>query len=325
MKLTNIINYYSERGANNISGGITLSEIYKNKGEYPVYSASSNGPIGFYNKFNYEIKDNSFIYTLNGEWAGSILITQSYTNVWISSDTGVLEIKSEFIDYYGKEVVGVYLDYLFKSSRHNTGARPKFSLKKILSYDIDFNILNQIKDFDQNKAVARVTLLNKIKSISKDIEESSDIVSEYISISDLIDYYIERGKRLTIGKDLYPNKGEIPVYSADTTGPMGFYNNSNYCIEKNSLIYTIDGELAGSTLFPVGDKIWLTDHAGIIKLNDYYVENYGIIAIAVYLDLFFKSSLDVLDGRKQFLIKKIMDKNIDLSKIKIISKEIKNL
>lgn len=313
MLLKDIIDCYSERGGKGKSGSITIEEIYNNYGNIPVYSSSAYGPLGYYYKSNYTLTNKSIIYTLNGVGAGSTLLDSKSKDVWISNDTGVLELSDEVLNIYKKETIAVYLDYLFKLNRHNSGSQPKFSLKSNLELTIDTDALELIEAHDGEY----LNKFDKINDITKDIKLNLDNITnkDTILVSDLIEKYIERGKRLTHGKDLYPCYGGVPVYSADIYGPMGYYDKFNIEIDDKSIIYTIDGKNAGSVIVTNDNKIWLTDHAGIIFLKKSIVEQFGRIGIATFLNQYFKRNLDVTGARPQFLLKKVLNNEINIEEL----------
>ena len=131
-----MIEGFQERG-----NRITIEDIYNNYGEYPVYSSTITGNIGFFNQFNYTLNDDSFIYAIEGN-AGSISIPTSLSNkVWLLDVAGVINLKEEYINGYKKEIIAVYLEYLFRNNRHNNSGQPKFLIKKNLDLQVDLSVL----------------------------------------------------------------------------------------------------------------------------------------------------------------------------------------
>lgn len=311
MKLKEIITAYKERG-----GYITEELIYNKYGSCPVYSASSLGTIGYYNKHNYITTPYTFIYTLNGI-AGSVLITHEKEKIWFSNDTGVIEIDPNIAKQYKKETIAIYLQYLFICNRHNNGGRPKFSIKRCLEVVIDMEVLDFIENHENKEVGVELELKKNIVKIlgQTDLWDNKST----IKLEDLIESYKERGKRLTYGKDIYLSCGKIKIISADIYKPMGYYNSANYIIKENSFIYTIDGNNAGSILLINPENIWLTDHAGVINIKKQYVDEYGRLAIAIYLDAIFKANRDGTGARPQFLLKKVLKLNLNLCHIRMLT------
>jgi hypothetical protein len=312
MKLKNIIKSYSERGS-----FISETIIYNNPGVYPVYTSNTVSEVGYYSKYNYTITPYSYIYTLNGVKAGSILISQPGQKIWYSTDTGVFEIKPEFQSRYKKETVATYLQFLFMRNRHNNGGQPKFSLKRCLELEIEEDTLDFIEKQNNYEIDNEKDLREKIKSISTQLENVHS--NNLITVADLLDSYKERGKRVTHGKDLYLNPGKYKVFSADIYGPMGYYNKYNYILKENSILYTIDGKNAGTVLTPAQQKIWLTDHAGVINIKQDYIDEFGKLPIAIYLQKIFKENRDGTGTRPQFLLKKVLNKKVNLDFLKILA------
>lgn len=131
-----ILEGFQERGTR-----ITVEDIYNNYGEYPVYSSTITGNIGFFDKYNYTLSADSFVYAIEGN-AGSISIPTSPNNkIWLLDVAGVINLKEEYIRNYKKEIIAVYLEYLFRNNRHNNSGQPKFLIKKNLDLQVDLSVL----------------------------------------------------------------------------------------------------------------------------------------------------------------------------------------
>jgi len=132
---------FQERG-----NRITVEDIYNNYGEYPVYSSTITGNIGFFDKYNYTLSDDSLVYAIEGN-AGSISIPISPNNkIWLLDVAGVINLKEEYISNYKKEIIAVYLEYLFRNNRHNNSGQPKFLIKKNLDLQVDLSVLKILND-----------------------------------------------------------------------------------------------------------------------------------------------------------------------------------
>ncbi len=135
------ISSYVERG-----NRITIEDIYNNYGEYPVYSSTITGNIGYYNSTNQEINENSLLYAIEGN-AGSISIPFSKVNkIWLLDVAGVIDIKDDYLKKYSKESISIYLEYMFRNNRHNNSGQPKFLIKKNLDLLIDLNSIEIINN-----------------------------------------------------------------------------------------------------------------------------------------------------------------------------------
>jgi len=139
--LYEIIESYKERGDR-----IRIEDIYNLYGEYPVYSSTITGNIGYYNNYNCEIQDNTLLYAIEGN-AGSISIPFSKTQkIWLLDVGGIINIKSNILETFSKESIAIYLDALFKKNRHNNSGQPKFLLKNNFDLEIDLSTLRIIED-----------------------------------------------------------------------------------------------------------------------------------------------------------------------------------
>ena len=139
--LYEIIESYQERG-----NRIRIEDIYNSYGDYPVYSSTITGNIGYYDNYNCEIRDNTLLYAIEGN-AGSISIPYSPTEkIWLLDVGGIINIKDTIIERFSKESIAVYLDDLFKKNRHNNSGQPKFLLKNNFDLEIDLDELKIIND-----------------------------------------------------------------------------------------------------------------------------------------------------------------------------------
>lgn len=149
VKLEDLIESYKERGKRLTYG----KDIYRNCGKIKIFSADIYKPMGYYNSSNYAIKENSFIYTIDGNNAGSILLIKPQ-NIWLTDHAGVINIKKQYINKYGRLALGIYLDAIFKANRDSTGARPQFLLKKVLKLDLNLNHIRMLSEMQLGKFIS---------------------------------------------------------------------------------------------------------------------------------------------------------------------------
>ena len=311
MKLKDIIELpYCERGTRLTQGG----DLYFNTGEIRVISSSTTGPMGFYNKHNYELKENSFVYSIEGANAGYVSIYPPQ-KIWLMDVAGVVNIKKELVEQYGKEEMALFLQYYFVKNRHNNGTQPKFNLKRCLEIEIDFDIINKI-------AQAQLAVLEQNEEIFNRIIEKYTSLQrrsrKYIALREFMNNYKDRGKRLVVGRDLYQNLGNVRVISSTTTGPMGYYNQSNYELKENDFVYAVDGANAGYVSVYPPQKVWLTDHAGVISVKDIFLEKYSKITIAIFLQNIFTQNLSNTGTQPMFIIKSMLDVPIDIGYLDVL-------
>ena len=313
MKLKDIIELpYCERGSRLTQGG----DLYFNTGSIRVISSSTTGVMGYYNKYNYELKDNSFVYSIEGANAGYVSI-YSPQKIWLMDVAGVVNIKREIINRYGKEEVALFLQFYFVNNRYNNGTQPKFNLKRCLEIDIDFGIFDkimqiQLEVFEQNEKV--------FDRIIEKYDSLKNRNKTFICLKELLNSYKERSGRLVIGRDLYQNMGNIKVISSTITGPMGYYNKSNYELKQNDFVYAIDGANAGYVSIYSPQKIWLTDHAGVISVKESFLDRYSKETIAIFLQNFFTNNLSNTGTQPMFILKSLLEAPIDIGYLDVLEK-----
>ena len=171
-------------------------------------------------------------------------------------------------------------------------------------------------EYDLSEVEFEETIKDNVKKYYSQIYH---IEEEMIFLEDFIDGYIERGVRLVKGRDLYINHGSIKVISSTTTGPMGYYNKGNYLLKDNDFVYAIDGANAGYVSFYAPQEIFLTDHAGVISVKEQYVNQYGKVAIALFLQDYFVK-LRSRGTQPTFLLKNNVNLKLNIKKLDVISK-----
>jgi hypothetical protein len=311
MKLKDIIELpYCERGSRITQGG----DLYRNRGDIRVISSTTTGPMGYYDKYNYILKKNSFVYSIEGCNSGYVSIYEPQ-KIWLMDVAGVINIKEEYLNIYSKESIALFLQFYFVKHRHNNGTQPKFNLKRCLEIEIDLTLIEKTFSIDISAIEEDSMLYEKIISNYSLIEKREKIM---IPIRDFITNYKERGTRLVVGRDLYQCRGKIKVISSTTTGPMGYYDKCNYDIKNNDFVYAIDGANAGYVSKYDPQKIWLTDHAGIVTVKDEYCKAYGSMTIALFLQNIFVNNLGNTGTQPMFILKSILDLNIDIGYLKAL-------
>lgn len=290
--------------------------IYENHGEFPVYSATTTGPVGFYKNYNYITKSNSFIISLNGN-AGFVSLVKEASKVFIGSDCGVIEIKQNFLKKYNKEIIAIWLQDFCIKNRHVNGTQPKFAIDRNYNKQINENILNIINNIDLSAENIDDQIYKRIGNLNL----ARDFTSKKILLKDMIDKYKERGKRLVKGRELYYERGNVKAISSTTTGPMGYYNTSNYNLEENDFVYSIDGANAGYISLYLPQPVFITDHAGVITIKKEYVQKYGKLVISLFLQDYFVKQASK-GTQPTFLLKNNLNLELNLGKLEVLSQYI---
>lgn len=295
---------------------ITNEDIYNGYGSIPVYSATTTGAVGYYRKSNYITTPYTMLVSNNGN-AGFVSLLPDNKEIWFGSDCGILELEDWVYQKYNKEIIAVWLQDFFIKNRHVNGTQPKFSLSRCINKDVDLNALDNLKNIDFSEVDLDDCVYESVKKYFNELNDSN--TKNTIKLKNFINGYIERGKRLVIGRDLYTNYGNIKVISSTTTGPMGYYTRSNYELKPNDFLYTIDGANAGYVLLFSPQSIFITDHAGVISVKDEYNEKYGKVAIALLLQDYFVKKASK-GTQPTFLLKNNLELELDLNRLHVLSK-----
>lgn len=129
---------FFERGRRLVKG----RELYRDHGNIKAISSTTTGPMGFYKKQNYYLKDNDFVYSIDGANAGYISLYKPQ-EVWITDHAGVISVKKEYLKKFGKLAISLFLqDYFIKL--RTTGTQPTFLLKNNLNLLLDLNKLEAL-------------------------------------------------------------------------------------------------------------------------------------------------------------------------------------
>lgn len=304
---------------------ITNEDMYNNFGGIKVISSKIDGCFGYVSEeyinlpsninAKQYINENTFVYAIEGS-AGYISLYEPQ-KIWLSDVSGIFDVKKKYIDKYGKYLIAVFLQDFFINNRHNNGTQPKFLIKNILNKKINIDILDKLVKIDLSEVDIEESIYDNVKLNYNEIFITKN--PNKIMLRDFIDGYIERGKRLVKGRDLYSEYGNIKVISSTTTGPMGYYNKSNYELKENDFLYAIDGVNAGYVSLYEPQLIFITDHAGVISVKEEYVKRYGKIAVALFLQDYFMKQTSK-GTQPTFLLKNNLNLEMDLNILEIVSK-----
>lgn len=304
---------------------ITNEQLYYNTGTIPVISSKIDAPLGYISeKFLNEnisarqiINKNTFIYAIEGS-AGFVSLYQPQI-IWLSDVSGMFDVKEEYIKEYGKDLIAIFLQDFFVKHRHNNGTQPKFLIKNVLNIDLDLTPIDMLK----NNIKIKDFLVNTNNDLIFNKIDISEITNQPILLQNFISNYIERGKRLVKGRELYYERGNIKAISSTTTGPMGYYSKNNYILGNNDFIYSIDGANAGYISLYKPQKVFITDHAGVITVKNDYVKKYGKLSIALFLQSYF-TKLTSKGTQPTFILKNNLKIRLNLSLLEKISEVIKD-
>jgi type I restriction-modification system DNA methylase subunit/restriction endonuclease S subunit len=241
-----------------------------NKGEYPVFSASNNEPLTFINTFDY---DGEFLTWATNGFAGYMkIISRRFS---INGDRGLLRPRKDNINIsYIKYKLEPVLRAIAKGRKGERGedeftkVYPSMIENIEIAMPVDkngnFDLYAQAKiakkyEFidDVKKKVAEYQ--NQIKKLDVEIELEYEF--KEMKLTEIFD--IVRGKQIYTNDYIRKHKGNIPVYSSQTTndGIIGYI--STFDFNCNALTWTTDGIYSG-TVFIRSGKFSMTTHCGAL-------------------------------------------------------------
>lgn len=221
----------------------TKSYGNRNNGNYPVYSASNTLPLTFIDTYDY---DGTYLTWATNGFAGFIKVIDGQFSV--NGDRAVMKLKREDVNlHYIRYKLEPILRELAKGRKGDNG-KNEFtkvypSMVEYIKIDIPIDI-NEKCDLDIQKNIAnRYILIKEIKERIKNYKTIVENISvnietdnqqfKYIPISRIFDLSTNRNNSRLTKSYIEENKGEYPVYSANTkqNGILGYMNSFDYDIE----------------------------------------------------------------------------------------------
>lgn len=269
MRINDIFNIYSE------DHKFTEEYLYKNKGKYPVYSATQNSIYGKTNEYSYNEK---MILVVNYGDAGKTRVVDGKFN--IGRNICGLTLKEEYKEKYNLE----YMSNIIQKAiieEINQGNMGAISINSIRSLEI-----NEPKiSIEEQKII--VEKVNKVKELKLKIDK------EQMEINEILEYELNPKKyiELSMSEIALLNKGSnkiseeniykayqrngIPIYSSATQkdGLMGKVNEKFYNViekkgNKGELTWTTNG-YAGKVFYR-NTKYLYSEKCGRIVLKEKY-------------------------------------------------------
>lgn len=305
---------------------ISKKYISDNKGNFPVYS-TQNGIFGYIDSY---MQDGKFLLWNTDGLAGYIKITDgkfSYTNI-----VGIMIPKKDFdFSNISLEYLKAYLEPIFRKNRkgrmgiNGKNEYTKLNSTMIKSLDIKIPIpiddsgkyvLSAQKDYairyrelEEQKKI----LLDKIEYLKK-LKIQIDSYDEYnykeYKISEL--FTPKNGSGVYTKEWCQKHKGNIPLYSGNTTGAFSYIDNADY--DGEYLTWAKDG-LAGFIMINKG-QFSLTGHRGILLPKD-ICKNVDLFYLKLLIEPIFRNSIKGrigIKGKNEYttlnsvMINKIEDK-----------------
>lgn len=283
MRINEIFNIYSE------DHKFTEEYLYKNKGEYPVYSATQNGIYGKTDEYSYNEK---MILVVNYGDAGKTRVVDGKFN--IGRNICGLTIKEEYKEKYDLEYMANVIQkaIIEEMNQGNMGAISINSIKSIEINEIKISIE------EQRKIIEKV---NKIKELKLKIDKEQIKINEILCYELKLKRYVElsmseiallnKGSNRISEENIYKayKKNGIPIYSSATQkdGLMGtvnekFYNSIEKKGKKGELTWTTNG-YAGKVFYR-DTKYLYSEKCGRIVLKEKYKKTINNKYLMYYLN-----------------------------------------
>jgi len=248
----------------------------KQKGEYPVYSASINFPLMHISHFDYE--GEYLTWSTNGFGGFLKLLNGKFS---INGDRGILIPKEKDINIkYIQFVLQPILRDLAKGRKGEKGKNEftKVSLSAIKEVEIPLPVKKDgTIDADRQAEISRkyekiedvrrklIEDYEKIKDMKIDI--SGKCEKKSVPVTQIFD--TEKGSAKYTKKYMHDHGGKYPVYSSQTSnlgqiGGIDTYDHSEECFT-----WTTDGTYVGTVFYRNG-KFSITTHCGILRVKKEY-------------------------------------------------------
>ena len=258
-----------------LTSGDYLSVKDMVKGEYPVYGG--NGIAGYHNQYN--LSEETVIIGRVGALCGNVRYINS--NIWLTDNAFKVSLRDVKIDF---KLLAYYLDYLNLRRYARQTAQPVISnssLKGIIIF---------IPSVFEQERIVRIldSAFAKIETLRANAEQNFKKAKELFQASLKQELTPKQGWDQKVLLDISTNldNKRVPITKEDrSTGAYPYYGASgivdyvdDYIFDDNLLLISEDGAnlLARSTpiAFSVSGKIWVNNHAHVIKFSNIYTQKY---------------------------------------------------
>lgn len=265
-----------------------------NKGEFPVYGASTHAPLTSISTYDF---DGKYLTWARNGFAGFV---RSHNEKFsVNYDRGILIPKNSNIDV---DYIKVVLEPILRKTavgRRDHAGKDEFT-KLYLSTMQDQKVPVPIEEdgtpsLDAQKEIIEqskflLDLKKQLEAIEVEIADAHVRINNESTrfsegkISDFFD--VIKGSSKYTNSHILANPGPYPVFSSQTTddGVMGQI--SSYDLDKECITWTTDGVHAG-TVFLRNEKFSMTTHCGALVLKDQFVDqiSYSYAALVLRNDL----------------------------------------
>jgi hypothetical protein len=287
-----ISDYFNLIGENHL---FTEEYMYKHQGEYPVYSATLNKPVGYVDNFLF---DKEILLIVNyGDAGKTTYLSKQKFN--IGRNVSGLVPKAEYVKYINLEFLKYLLEPILLNylAGANMGAMSQSTIKDIEFIlpitnngyiDINFQnkMLTQYKKITSFIALIKNNLTKITDLIKKEVEIEKYVIKTMEEVS-----LLNKGSNKISEENIYKSHKTdgIPVYSSATIndGLMGtvnqdLFNKSNKQGKAGELTWTTNG-YAGVVFYRETDYLY-SEKCGRIILRNNYQKSINQKYLKIYLN-----------------------------------------
>lgn len=271
VKLKDIFDFYKGKSI------YTKKYGENNKGEYPVYSASNASPLTYLKTYDY---DGRYLTWATNGFAGYMKILDGKFS--INGDRGIMIPKRDDIQIdYVKIILEPKLRELAKGRKGEKGkdefTKLYISMIENLYLSVPFEKMKGTISQDyQNEIISKKAIEEEFKNkvsndknriLVSDLDNIEILKSKKMKINEM--FYIKKGNSKYTNKYFVNNKGDFPVYSAQTKNKGEIAQINSYDFDCECITWTTDGVYAG-TVFRRSGKFSMTTHCGALILKEKY-------------------------------------------------------
>ena len=272
------------------NGSLTMEDINKMPGEFPVYAASVGVAIGYINSYLND-KPAIIIPTAGNGTAGKpYVVTDPFYTIGANA---VGFIPEENIDvYYVFFQLKNILSSLVKGESFkniNQGMIKKIQIIIPTKDDGDFDLEEQQRlsgiYFEIERQ--RQYLLNKVYEIQElliHIDKEDEIKYEDVPLNSLVIH--QNGNASYTKTWCQKHKGEYPIYSANNVEPIASIDSFDY--DGEYLTYSKNG--CAGYISIISDRFSINGDRCVMTINDEYADKVNLLYLKYYLEPIFRKN-----------------------------------
>ena len=258
----------------------------KNKGKFPVYSASTNLPLTYVNHYDY---DGEYLTWSTNGFGGFLKLLKG--KFCINGDRGIVIPKEKSVDLIYLQLV--LQPILREMAKGRKGEKNKNEFTKVplrMVEEVKIPLPTKDKKIDPDKQEEIAEKYKKIVEIKKKLKEDYESIknanidigekyeTELVPVINIFER--TKGNAKYTKKYMHNHRGNFPVYSSQTSnlGEIGSIDTYDY--DEKCFTWTTDGTYVGTVFYRNG-KFSITTHCGILKLMEKHEGNldYGYLKI----------------------------------------------